>query len=441
MAEQIEIVIKDESPKLPPQKQVPQTPAPTDSAEGSGPSKKPSLPWESAASIREGIERRAKEREAARESDSNGSTKVPRAETPKERSLPWESAADIRRGIAERAEKRRQRREEEESAEQGKSAVEIFTDAVKKSTVAIKDAFGGRKKRDPDDSRSDPQQPTARARSRTYRRARVAAKRSLKRAREIASSALSNAGKTRAGRAAASVGRGAYSAAGKVGGMLAGRAAAAAGAAGGSAVAAGGVAAGITALVLPLAALAIAVVGAVVAFRSFVEFFKSQADQLEEFSGAVAGVRAEIEANQMQSKIERAQRIGPQVANVEASRGRLEEAQYELLTSIYEILAKLAPLAELGNDSLTVIVSLINSQIQQAESTLANVNPFATQQERDKEAAEAAAANKALAEAFGELFTFNGNDAEKRFVLDHNPFAPMKAKNANPNVPNGGRVL
>lgn len=437
MAEQIEIVIKDESPKLPPQKQVTQTPAPTDSAEGSGPSKKPSLPWESAASIREGIERRAKEREAARKSDSNGSTKVPRAETPKERSLPWESAADIRRGIAERAEKRRQRREEEEIAEQGKSAVEIFTDAVKKSTVAIKDAFGGRKKRDPDDSRSDPQQPTARARSRTYRRARVAAKRSLKRAREIASSA----GKTRAGRAAAFVGRRAYSAAGKVGGMLAGRAAATAGAAGGSAVAAGGVAAGITALVLPLAALAIAVVGAVVAFRSFVGFFKSQADQLEEFSGAVAGVRAEIEANQMQSKIERAQRIGPQVANVEASRGRLEEAQYELLTSIYEILAKMAPLAELGNDSLTVIVSFINSHIQQAESTLANVNPFATQQERDKEAAEAAAANKALADAFGELFTFNGNDAEKRFVLDHNPFAPMKAKNANPNVPNGGRVL
>ena len=130
-------------------------------------------------------------------------------------------------------------------------------------------------------------------------------------------------------------GRGAAVAAGGAGGAAAGGAA---GAGGAAALSGGPITLAIAGVVLALAGLAIGI-------KTVLGLYNRQGDELQQFSGAIYGARAEIESERLGSQIERAQRIGGSVAQVEGAQGQFNDAIYDLFTEIYSLLAESAPLS------------------------------------------------------------------------------------------------
>lgn len=233
---------------------------------------------------------------------------------------------------------------------------------------------------------------------------------------------------------------GATAAAGGVGRMLGFGASTAAA---GGATAAGGVAAGsgaaaaLALAVPPLLVLAIVVAGAVVAFRSLLGVYRRQADELEQYSGAIAGARAAVRAEEIASKIDRGQKIGEQIAQVEGARGRFNDAYYDLMTEIHQELAKLAPIAEVGIDyatasvrSLEVVVNILQAMLELANGDVGGVF---------RETREALIANEkfvsALRDIFGEDFNAGRNPGVDA-ILNHDPLAqpPLRPNMANPGI-------
>lgn len=129
--------------------------------------------------------------------------------------------------------------------------------------------------------------------------------------------------------------------------------------AGGGAAASGAAVGGLTTAGVAIGAVAVPVVAAtaaVVAFgmalRKAGDVANTLGDQLEEFSGAILAQRSASEMRMFTLQTDRAERIGPAVAQVEAAQARLSEAMYEVQTDIYELLAKLAPKVEMGFDTV-----------------------------------------------------------------------------------------
>lgn len=136
----------------------------------------------------------------------------------------------------------------------------------------------------------------------------------------------------------------------------AGRTAVAGGGAATGTAAAGGTAATVAAVAAPIAV----VVGGLLAFgfalKKSTEIANHFGDELEDVSPAVAYQRAQAEVARFQDRIDRGQRIGGAVSQVEAAQSRLGEASYELMTAVYDILAKGAPVIEFGVDTLTAML-------------------------------------------------------------------------------------
>jgi hypothetical protein len=77
---------------------------------------------------------------------------------------------------------------------------------------------------------------------------------------------------------------------------------------------------------------------------------------------------------------DRAERIGPAVAQVEAAQARLSEAMYEVQTDIYELLAKLAPKVEMGFDAVAAGVKGI---IAMKEGIDVILNPLSAKEKQE----------------------------------------------------------
>lgn len=203
----------------------------------------------------------------------------------------------------------------------------------------------------------------------------------------------------------------------------------------GGATAAGGAAAGLASLVPPIAAVVVVLGGLALAGRSLMNWYKRQADELEQFSGAISGVRANIENERVVNKVERAQKIGPSVASVEAAKGRFEDAMTDITTEIYTELAKLAPLLEFVVDYATATARGIETMINlvQATTAAATLQP----QQAAKEFAEALESQRKMVEAMGDAFSTNQN-GQKEWVLGQNPFGRRFQQNIVPNAANPG---
>jgi len=208
-------------------------------------------------------------------------------------------------------------------------------------------------------------------------------------------------------------GRGAAAAAGGAGGAAAGGAAGV----GGAAAFAGGP------ITLAIAGVVAALAGLAIGIKTVLGLYNRQGDELQQFSGAIYGARAEIESERLGSQIERAQRIGGSVAQVEGAQGRFNDAIYDLFTEIFSELNKLAPFAEVGIDIATAqlrmmetVVNLLQAAYEASTGDLVGASVEIKQAfESNRKAVEA------IAEVFQEDSQRRGKSPQVEAILNWNP--------------------
>lgn len=197
-----------------------------------------------------------------------------------------------------------------------------------------------------------------------------------------------------------------------------------AGAAGAGGAAAGGVrgalqAAGLAALFNPVtltvAGFAAALTAGVLAVKKANKAFDALAADLEQFSPQISATRARGESARTLQQLDRARRIGPGVANLEAARLRLSEKSFEVQTKMLELMLTLSPVIELGVDSATVLVGGIDTVLAAIARLQAT---FTINQQDDKDtAARLKQSLEELHDAIRELGTFGqgGNGLDPMF--------------------------
>ena len=223
-------------------------------------------------------------------------------------------------------------------------------------------------------------------------------------------------------------GRGALSLASNLG-IGAGRGAAAAaggagGAAAGGAVGAGGAAAFSGGpITLAIAGVVLALAGLAIGIKTVLGLYNRQGDELQQFSGAIYGARAEIESERLGSQIERAQRIGGAVAQVEGAQGRFNDAIYDLFTEIFSELNKLAPLAELGIDIATAQLRMVETMVNLLQAAYeASTGDLVGASVEFKQALESnRKATEAMAEVFRDDSQRRGKSPQVEAILNWNP--------------------
>jgi hypothetical protein len=123
-------------------------------------------------------------------------------------------------------------------------------------------------------------------------------------------------------------------------------------------------------------------------------------------------VRAEFDAMREMARLDRAGRIGEGVAQVEAARGRLGEATYELQTKILEAVVKFAPLLEGLVDSATAGVRGIDLVVATFNAVWSKVNdlPLLGGNPQDNQAAQDALKESidAFRQALADVVSANG---------------------------------
>jgi hypothetical protein len=159
------------------------------------------------------------------------------------------------------------------------------------------------------------------------------------------------------GRGVASVARPMVSGAARVigGASLAGSSTTAA--AGGTAAGATTVGAGsasIAAVVGPLAVVA----GAVVALAAFVRAVNSARDELQNYSPEIAYGKAVGQYQSEMNRVDRAQRIGPELGRVERISNRFNEASQKAMTELLDLGLKFLPIFEAIANTVTVGIDL-----------------------------------------------------------------------------------
>jgi len=169
----------------------------------------------------------------------------------------------------------------------------------------------------------------------------------------------------------------------RVAGGAASRAAAGAAteaAAGGAAIGAAEAAAGLGAVAAAAAPVAIALVGfgagiaaTVITVKILMDAVESLASELEDLSPQIASVRAQAEVTMELARLDRANRIGGELAGLETANNRLNESMYELQTKIYEIVLKGAPALEMLVDGLNVIIRGIDVGIASVNNGVAQL--------------------------------------------------------------------
>jgi hypothetical protein len=128
---------------------------------------------------------------------------------------------------------------------------------------------------------------------------------------------------------------------------------------------------------LAVAAFTAAATAGAYAAGKVVDYLKSQADNLSKYSPELAGATAQSDIRDMLAEMRRAQRVGPELANVENLRSRFETGMTNLTTEMLKILsgilrfiepianlaaaipAVLAEIMKPGVDALEVIIDVL----------------------------------------------------------------------------------
>lgn len=218
------------------------------------------------------------------------------------------------------------------------------------------------------------------------------------------------------GRGGAAVARrtGMTAAAGSVGRFVAARGATAAATtavAGGSTAAGAGAAAVLGGPVgIAVGAVALALGALVISVKKASDAFSSVSDKLEDVSPAIASARATAERRSERSRIDRANELGPQLANLEAARGRLDDSLYQLGTDILGVLLKAEPAIETGVDSLAALAQGARVGIAGAADAKAKLT-FWDQEDDKKAAVQMLAALTGFNDAMREALNLPPKDA------------------------------
>lgn len=147
-----------------------------------------------------------------------------------------------------------------------------------------------------------------------------------------------------------------------------GGATAAAGGAGGAAATGGvGLAVAGGAAGVALAGIAVQAAVATMSIRKLMSSIDSLAVEFGDLSIQVASGRAQFAANAELMRLDRARKIGPEVAQLDAARMRINESMYEVQTKIYELLLKASPPLEL-------LLDMVNVGVRQVDVVVASVN-------------------------------------------------------------------
>ncbi len=184
---------------------------------------------------------------------------------------------------------------------------------------------------------------------------------------------------------------------------------------------------------IAVAGVVIALTGLAVATNKLMGLFSRQANELEQYSGAIAGAKAEIEANQEMRMLRRAEKIGPELASFELSKDRLNEAMFDATTAILGILVKVEPLISIGANAATVGVRSAETMIHLLTAIVEWQLNFKTAAAGSLVSAYGAFAQGT--EAAKEMLGEKPENKTQLFILDHNPFAKAnEAPNANAKV-------
>lgn len=153
--------------------------------------------------------------------------------------------------------------------------------------------------------------------------------------------------------------------------------AAATGAAG--AAEAGGAAAAATsigAVAAPLVAVAVVAAGAAISLKLLSDAVHRTANELADLSPEVAKTQAAFEMNMELARLDRAQRVGAGVAQLEAARNRISESMYEVQTKMLELLIKFSPVLEGALNGINVGVHTFDTLLAMINNIWAQVNDF-----------------------------------------------------------------
>jgi hypothetical protein len=190
-----------------------------------------------------------------------------------------------------------------------------------------------------------------------------------------------------------------------------------------------GAAGGALATAGPLIAVALAAGAAALSVKKFMEAVEAVAHNLSDLSPDIAVGQAQHEMRLELMRLDRAQRIGPDVASLDHAQHRLTESMYELQTKIYELILKASPLIETGVDTLNVIVRSLDVAIATANNIAATLTPDPTDD------APAAKALKEALEGLTEAWKELANMAEHHDT-EIDPFlAELLTVNADPGKP------
>lgn len=222
------------------------------------------------------------------------------------------------------------------------------------------------------------------------------------------------------------------------GGETAGAGAAVGAEAGAGAAAGAGATAAATAAG-PLIAVALAAGLAALSVKKFMEAVDSVAKDLADLSPDIAIGQAQSDMRMELMRLDRAQRIGPEVAGLNNAQNRLQESMYELQTKFYEVVSKFAPFIETGVNILDIGINTFSARIADINATLAL---FTLDKEDDKRAAESVAkAAEALNNAYARLAGVPTQEEQNinNMIESMLGFGPQPQGNQPPPIPRQGR--
>ena len=126
------------------------------------------------------------------------------------------------------------------------------------------------------------------------------------------------------------------------------------------------VAAATNPVTLALVGFAAGVAATALTVKMFMDAVEAAANELEDLSPQIAGVRAQHEVTMELARLDRAKRIGGDVAGLEQARNRINESMYEIQTKIYEQVLQATP-------ALIGILNAVNVLARQADLAIQSV--------------------------------------------------------------------
>lgn len=184
----------------------------------------------------------------------------------------------------------------------------------------------------------------------------------------------------------------------------------------------------------PLIGVALAAGAAALSLKMFMDAIERTARDLSDLSPELAQGQAQHELKMELARLDRAKRIGSDVAGIDHAQHRLSESMYELQTKIYELILKASPAIEGGVDLLNVMVRTMDTLI----STVNNIYAAMTPDPTDDAPAQKALADslKNLGDAWSELLHMhqhgNANQMDPflaEILANDGRAVPLKAPN------------